>query len=187
MFTEKIYIDDPKKIETIDFEEYTYIRYLNKLFVYDLEVKDLRTDTYYLFNNDKIKRKVLLQYRYCYPAKDDDLTTYDPIKGLEPSDRTTYYVFSIVKDYPLDEEITKVNLVLDGFRDVIDDRNYFYSLPLVNEVFHDDNFIISMTNVRVCGSLGSDIDSFNITWEQFYNPCSLHFATSFKDKHHFRK
>lgn len=168
-------------IKEIKFKELTYIKYLNKLIAYDLDYKKLKYNEYYIYKDINENRKILLQYKYTYPSK-TDVKEVDFRRGVDTDEHSTIFIFAIVKDFLLDEEITKYKIVLNGFRDVIDDRKYVYDIPLVNELWHNDNFIISNTNTRVCAKVGDTIDQIGINYETFRQPCVN--TLGYYDKHH---
>lgn len=171
-------------IKEIKFKELTYIKYLNKLIVYDLDYKDLNYNDYYVYKDNKEKRKILLQYKYTYPQATNPVKV-NFSKGVKIDNHSTIFIFAIVKDFKIDEDIPRYKIVLNGFRDVIDDRKYVYDIPLVNEIHHNDNFIISNTNTRVCGKVGETIDDIIINYETFRNPCVS--TLGYYDKHHKEK
>lgn len=168
----------------IDFDKITYIKYLNKLIVINPNLRNLNTDDYYLYYDSDVDRYLLLKYKYTYPKK-VNTASFETSKGVEIFNHSIIFIFSIIKDFKRKEDITSYTIRMSGFTDVIDDRNYIYDIPLVNELFHNDNYILSHTNYRLCGNLSDTIDSFNITWESYINPCVV--KMGYYDKHHKEK
>ena len=109
------------------------------------------------------KEKIVFESNTLYIYKTDEnnhkffRNVYLLLKPYKVFNKLVY--FDILDKAKYLETINK-DTTLRGFRDSIVDSNYFDSIPLVNELFHNDNFII--TNV-----------SFEFTNKTTYDPLNV--------------
>lgn len=152
-----------------------YIDYLNRIFAINLDPRYLAIDKLYYFKNnfDHIfpyswnNKYLLVRLEKVFTSANSILTgdKWIPQSGGDVSEYTTIYYFNVMGVYDT-EELCISESVLHGFRDVINDNNYYAKTPLINEIFHWDNGILSHSKVSVNFELNPDCNlwyKFNIT------------------------
>lgn len=165
-----------------------YIDYLNKMCAINLPITRPIVGNLYYFKNETEyifpkawKNKFLLVRLYSvYPSANDDLgNPWKPKQGEEITEYTVTYWFYVIGLYDDENVFYDKNGVLShapvlhGFRNVIDDNNYYSSIPLINEIIHRDNGIISHLDVSVTYELNKNPDlwcDFKLIYAAEINP-----------------
>lgn len=159
-----------------------YIDYLNKMIAINLPIKKPEVGRLYYFKNEKehifprswYNKFILVRLYAMYPSGEDDLgNPWIPVHGETITQYTVNYWFYVLNVYD-DESVFYKNGVmthvpyLKGFRDVVNDNNYYAKMPLINEVTHWDNGIVSNSKVTVDYKLAENPDNwfdFKLTHE----------------------
>lgn len=154
-----------KEIKKIDFDIITYIKFKNKLIV---KIKDKKTqlDNKYIYEyfDKNLNLYYYLNYKYCYPSNKVNNKDFKQVyltRGKIITEYTNILVFSIIKES--EKQIDPRLLHLNMFTKVIDDNDYYSSIPLVNEISHIDNFI----GVKSCISVCYELNKKDNKWDKF--------------------
>lgn len=175
------------KTELRNYSPIAYIDYLNRVVLSGcgkIECGKL----YYFKNTSKnifpstMKNKyLLLRLDNVFPSSLDILDTN---RGVNVTDFSSVYYFHIIGVYDNEEKLLS-NSRLHGFRKNIDDNKYFSAIPLINEITHLDNYII--TNSKL--TMGFETSVLVNAWDDFEITHKTEIDKNFEvensyDKHH---
>lgn len=135
----------------------------------------------YYFQNTQVnifpkiwnKRWIMGRLIRCFPSSTSKLdSTWLSSDAGSQTEYTGMYEFHFLNAFDYENELLE-KTVLHGFRDVVNDNRYVDKIPLVNEIIHHDNGIISHSQVTLKHYLNEDVnkwDEFKITHETDINP-----------------
>lgn len=147
-----------------------YIDYLNKFSAINVTPREIPIGGLCYFKNSQKnifpyymnERYILARLFRVYPSSNSLLDDrWIPGTGGAVTEFTSTYYLYVVNVFDTEEQLLKKSY-LHGYKDVIDDNNYFSRIPLINEITHMDNGILSNSKVSVDFEL-----NFKNLWDDF--------------------
>ena len=143
----------------------------------------MNKDTLYYIKNTSNKlpifymdRYLLLKLKNAFPDINNNVST-------NLTNTTIFYHFDIIRDYETEEKLKKLKTIrINGFKDIINDNNYYTKIPLINELTHVDNAIIRKVSFNFSYEyLGNANEWWKFKVESGYKP---NYFIKFIDKAH---